>query len=254
MILYTAYIVDDDALIVEDIVSTVPWMDNGFVVVGSATSPKKALEEIPALSPDVVFSDLKMPVIDGVDMIQKLNERGACCEYVMISAYGTFENSRRFFRENGFDYILKPINLQEVEFVLERLAKKLADKLPPAEAAEIDTPSGNQTFIDLLRYLECNFNQKNTLENLGKAFNLTPNYICRLFAKYRKTTLTSYITDLRMKAALEAMRSSKRAYKEIAINCGYNDYFYFCRVFKEYYGASPSIYLRQLTDEPATDQ
>lgn len=242
--MYSVYIVDDDAFAVDEIVNTVPWLDNGFSVIGTSVTPKQALEEIPTLRPDVLFSDLAMPGMDGVKMMEMLLEQGFSGETVLLSAYGSFEDCRRFFRLGGFDYILKPLDIPELEFVLERLTKQLPQKPPEAESASPEYMAVNHAFLELLHYLEKNYRQKNTLEQLSKKFNLNANYICRLFAKHLGTTLTRYVTDLRMKAALTAMRASRVAYKEIAINCGYTDYFYFCRVFKEYYGASPGAYLR----------
>lgn len=239
--MYQVYIVDDDPVILDEILNTVPWLDNGFEVIGSSRSPIHAIDEIKALRPDLVFSDLKMPDMDGVDMIKALKDSDVVCEYVMLSAYDSFEDSRRFFRLEGFDYLLKPIRQDEVQIVLERLAMRLSKTVrPEPEAAGNVTPA----FVELIEYLNTHFQQKHTLESLAKQFNLGPNYICNLFSKHYNSTLTRYITDLRMQAALTMMQESGKAYKEIAIDCGYTDYYYFCKVFKEFYGASPSTYMR----------
>lgn len=238
---YKVYIVDDDPVILDEIVNTVPWLDNGFEVVGSHVSPTAAIDEIKRLYPDVVFSDLKMPDMDGVDMIKALKESGAICEYVMLSAFDSFEDSRRFFRLEGFDYLLKPLQQEEVQIVLERLAMRLAGKIRPEPE---DTCNMTPAFTELIQYLNRNFQQKHTLDSLSKQFNLAPNYICNLFAKHFNSTLTRYITELRMNVALQMMQTPGKAYKEIAIDCGYADYYYFCKVFKEFYGASPTGYMR----------
>ena len=245
--MYQVYIVDDDPVILDEIVQTVPWLDNGFSVAGYHTAPEAAIEEIATLRPQVVFSDLKMPTMDGIDMIRALVNRGCTCEFVMLSAYGTFEDSRRFFLLNGFDYLLKPFQQGEVQLVLERLAKRLSLATPQQESLE--TAPYHQVFQELLSYLEHHLGKKHSLEELGQRFHLSPNYICSLFAKHLGSTLTRHITALRMDEALRRMRGSRTAFKEIAIDCGYPDYYYFCKVFKEYYGASPSVYLRQLGEE-----
>lgn len=237
--MYKTYIVEDDALALQEIVKTVAWFDNGFEVVGYSQCPAAAIEEIIALSPQVVFCDLRMPIMNGNEMIAALRQKGINCEFVMLSAYATFEDSRVFFLQQGFDYILKPLNLQEMQLVLERLALKLSKKqnkmceipenLPPA-------------FSELLIYLSTHINEKCTLEGLGKRFNLNPNYVCNLFVKHLNTTLTRYVTELRMKEAIRLMQQPGKSFKEIAITCGYSDYYYFCKVFKEFYGASPTQY------------
>ena len=177
----------------------------------------------------------------GVALTQQLQDAGHTCEFVMISAYDSFEDSRRFFRLSGFDYILKPVNQQEVQIVLERLAARLSTtRIPLPDPDESITPA----FTELIAYLNENYNQKHTLESLAKRFCLGTNYICNLFAKHYSSTLTRYVTRLRMEAALQSMETTGKAYKEISIDCGYSDYYYFCKVFKEFYGASPTGYMR----------
>ena len=238
--MYRVYVVDDDALILEEIVESVPWMDNGFEVVGYSTSPHEALEQIPRLHADVIFSDLKMPAMDGIEMIRILREHGFECEFVMLSAFGTFEDSRAFFLLEGFDYILKPLQQAEVQIVLERLARKLTDK--PGKAVLPELTGVNSAFTELVIYITENFNQKHTLKQLSTQFNLSENYICNLFSKHYNSTLTRFITELRMREALRIMQQTDKAFKAIAVECGYLDYYYFCKVFKEYYGSSPTQY------------
>lgn len=128
--MYSVFLVDDEDIILNQTVRTVPWMDNGFEVIGTETNPKKAVERVLELKPDVVFSDLRMPRLDGHLFMRTVRENNLDTEFVMLSAYGTFEDARTFFQQDGFDYLLKPLQLQEVQLVLEKLAGKLARKRP----------------------------------------------------------------------------------------------------------------------------
>lgn len=240
--MYKVYVVDDDKLLLDEIVNTVSWMDNGFTVVGSSISPLKAIEEIQSLMPDLVLSDLKMPGMDGIEMIQKLMDLGVESEYVLLSAYSSFEDSRRFFRANGFDYLLKPLQHDEVQITLERLSEGLARKKPVPVIADNVSPA----FAELITFINEKYDQKHTLESLSMKFNINSNYICNLFSKHYNTTLTRYITDLRMAAVVRGMQMQGKSFKELAIDCGYTDYYYFCKVFKSYYGVSPSNYKKNL--------
>ncbi len=242
--MYTVYVVDDEPLILNEIVNTVRWMDNGFEVVGSSERPNKAISEIKQLRPDVVFSDLKLPEMDGVDMIKALKDEGVEFECVILSAFANFEDSRRFFRLEGFDYLLKPMQQQEVQLVLERLSKKLSKRERPSVR---DGENISDAFLKLINHIENDFQTKHTLDSLSKLFGLSPNYICNLFARHYNSTLTRYLTTLRMKHAIKLMLTSNRQYKDIATECGYTDYYYFCKVFKDYYGESPTGYLKKLT-------
>ena len=234
--MFSVYLVDDDALILEELINMVSWLDNGFEVVGNQTNPVTALEEIRFLKPDVVFCDLKMPVLDGNDLIRQLKENGVDAEFVMISAYDSFENVRAFFKQSGFDYILKPVNEDDIQVVLERLNYKLSGKKPEkTEAALTENPG----FNNLVKFVNENFSEKITLDILSKKFGFSKNYICGLFSKHFNTSLTCYLTELRMKHAKELLSDKDMLIKEVAVLCGYPEYYHFFRVFKLYYGISP---------------
>ena len=234
--MYSVYLVDDDTLILEELINMVPWLDNGFEVVGSQTNPETALEEIQFIKPDVVFCDLKMPEMDGNELIKALKEANVDSEFVMISAYDSFENVRAFFQQSGFDYILKPVNNEDIQMVLEGLVGRLSKKRPEKN----DEPlTENPGFNNLVKYVNEHYAEKITLDILSKKFGFSRNYICGLFSKHFNTSLTCYLTDIRMKKAKELLEDKQVLIKEVAVNCGYPEYYHFFRVFKTYYGVSP---------------
>ncbi len=241
--MYKVYIVDDEALIIDSVVEAIEWAENGFELVGTQTDSASAVEEICRCKPDLVFCDLKMPKLDGIELIRTCRARGIDCVFLMLSAFAEFSASRAFFLLGGFDYLLKPIDPAALHLALERVSRKLVEKKPPSyvELAEDHTT----TFDNLLHYLNTNFHKKHTLKSLSGRFYLSESYISNLFAKKLSTTLTVYVANLRMKQAAELVLHTQKSMKEIGILCGYNDYFYFCRVFKNYYGKAPSEYKKE---------
>lgn len=234
----SVFLVDDDRLVLDELTKNVPWLDNGFEVVGSSTSPLRALREIEERKPEVVFTDMQMAGMDGLQLMEELMRKGARPRFVMVSAFASFELSRRFFLANGFDFVRKPIQLVDVELVLERLYGALSTGQPvPAAAA-------SPAFTALVEHLKQNFNQKFSLNQLAAQFGLAENYICNLFAKHYNSTLTKFVTELRMQEADRLIKSTTMPIKEIAMNCGYGDYFYFNKVFKTFYGISPGMYCK----------
>ena len=242
--MYKVLIVDDEEVIARQIAEVVPWMENGFTVIGIETNSTRAVERVLELNPNVVFTDLRMPNIDGHLFMKTVREHGLDTEFVMLSAFGTFEDAKEFFQQEGFDYLLKPLQLQEVSLVLEKLACKLSKKYPMK--AEIEDETLNPAFIALTEYLKNYYFEKFTLEQLGKKFGLSAGYICNLFAKHYNTTLTCYVTKIRMEHASKLIEENEFSLKRIAVDCGYKDYFYFNKVFKGFYGMAPSQYLRSI--------
>jgi YesN/AraC family two-component response regulator len=228
------------------IIETVSWEENGFEVVGSDTNPAYAIDQILQLTPDLVFCDLKMPEIDGVNLVRRLREAGFDGEFVMLSAYAEFDATRDFFRMDGFDYLLKPLDSQEADMVLEKISRKLVNKKNAAPTLTF-TPSTSKGFDDLVGYVTENFNKKHTLKSLASQFGLSESYICNLFSKHYNSTLRIFITDVRMRYAAQQISCLDQSLKKIAVECGYSDYFYFCRVFKTYFGMPPSEYREHIT-------
>ena len=239
--MYGVYLVDDERLMIDSIISAISWPENGFEVIGTNTDPILAAAEIISLKPDLVICDLKMPRLDGIGLIKTLKEAAMDCEFIMLSAFGEFEASRNFFLLGGIDYLLKPLDPQEATIIFERLSRKLAEKnnLYPST-----TPVKTQTqaFNELVAYLTENYEKKHTLDSLSKRFNISPNYICNLFSKHYDSTLTMFLTTIRMGEAARRLKETDEPLKSIAASCGYQDYFYFSRIFKMYFGIPPTEY------------
>jgi len=241
--MYKAYFVDDELLVLESFMSNPVFLECGFLNAGYSTSPLEAVDAIIKTEPDVVFTDLKMPQQSGVELMEELQNREFDGEFVIISAYREFEEARRFFTMHGFDYLIKPVVDTDLLLMLEKLSDKLSKK--QAKSSKIkETPSPELNKIT--EYLSKHLSEKQSLESVCTEFDLKPNYVCRLFSRYMGTTFTAYITTQKMEKAALLLATTLKAVKEISSLCGYNDYFYFCRVFRERYGCTPSAYRESL--------
>lgn len=152
------------------------------------------------------------------------------------------------WRSNGFEVLGSfsdpSTALEEMHAVLDKLAGKLAMKNSIPLGRE--NTYINTAFLELVQYLKGNFKEKYTLERLSREFNLSSGYICNLFIKHHNSTLTRFLTDLRMQAATDMIKSKDKNLKVIAVECGYADYYYFNKVFKKYYGVAPSQYIEKI--------
>ena len=118
------YIVDDDVSIIR-ILSNIIEKNNSFEVVGSAVNGQIALREIMIINPDIVLVDMLMPIMDGNTLVRKLKEAMPKLSAIMISQ--VMDNQLRTESyEAGIEfYITKPINIIEVEKVVERVAEQI---------------------------------------------------------------------------------------------------------------------------------
>lgn len=240
--MYDVYIVDDEPLVLEDMKKNIPWLEYNMQVIGEENDPHRAADAIIELKPDIVFTDIQMPRLSGIEMIEIAKERGASCVFVVVSAHERFEYARQLIQLGGFDYLIKPVEEAQYSELLTRLLSRME-----RDHKEKNRPvTSSEELNAILKYLNRHLNQKHTLGDLAKKFNISPNYICNLFAKHMETTFSTYMTKIRMERAAGYLKDTEKPVKEISGSCGYEDYFYFCRVFREYYSCTPTQYRNRL--------
>lgn len=96
-----------------------------FEIVCETTNPIEAMEQICAQHPDVVFTDVRMPEISGLELMHKVREAGIRTEFIVISGFAEFSYVQQAMREGATDYQLKPFDKNAMKTMLEKLLQKL---------------------------------------------------------------------------------------------------------------------------------
>ena len=102
-------IVDDEKLIREGLVTYIDWSSLGIEVAGVCATTAEALRRVRQSPVDLVLSDVRMPGMDGIELLKQVKAIAPACEVVFISAYRSFEYARSALRFGAFDYVAKPI-------------------------------------------------------------------------------------------------------------------------------------------------
>lgn len=127
MNLYKIMLVDDEAEAREAIASCINWEEIGFTVVCEAENGEDALEKAEIYSPDVILTDIQMPFMDGLEFSKKVKAMLADVKIIIFSGYDEFEYAQEAIRLEAEEYILKPIDSEELVKVFERILKRLND-------------------------------------------------------------------------------------------------------------------------------
>lgn len=123
--MYKVVIIDDEPWIIEGMKKIVPWEKEGFIIAGDAMDAYEGIEKIHELKPDVVFVDIRIPEMSGIEMIRKVREYGYDIEFIVISGYSDFTYAKESISLGVLEYILKPIDKNQLIKVLHKLAAKL---------------------------------------------------------------------------------------------------------------------------------
>ncbi len=147
------------------------------------------------------------------------------------------ESSGNLSHIDLYDFVARFDTLDDViDSVVELLAPVI-----PATAGET-LPVTNQSFQRLIQYVNENYSKHLNLKDLCAQFYINMNYCCALFKRNLGSTFSEYLLKLRIQKASELILTTTLPIQQIAELTGYNDYYYFQRVFKKYYGVTPFRY------------
>ncbi len=123
--MWKTVMIDDEPWALEGLAEIIDWQAAGFSIQGRFTDPQEAFAFLCESWPDVVFTDIRMPGLSGVDLISMARQKGIDCEFVLISAYEDFKAAQQAILLDVCGYVLKPYDSEEIHKVAEILQRHL---------------------------------------------------------------------------------------------------------------------------------
>lgn len=121
-------VVDDEPYLRKSIKTSIESTNQNFQVIGEAGNGIQAYNLIVELQPDVVFLDIRMPIMDGISLLEKLHQNNIQPIRVILSGYSEFEYAKKAIQYDVFDYVLKPIHLDQLHSLLSNIADRILQK------------------------------------------------------------------------------------------------------------------------------
>lgn len=118
-------IIDDEPIIVRGLENLFDWRNNGFELAGKAFNGEEGLTVAKKLEPDIILTDIRMPKLTGLELISSLKPDMPELEFIIISGYDEFSYCQEALRLGAFDYILKPVNYQQLGEKLAQVRNKI---------------------------------------------------------------------------------------------------------------------------------
>lgn len=127
--MYRVVIIDDEPIIVEGLSKSVNWESNSCQVVGTAYSGEEGLRVIRQEKPDIIFSDIRMPYMDGLSMIAAIKSEFPMTQIAILTGYRDFDYAQKAIRLGVTRFLLKPSKMDEIEEALRAMTEKLENRL-----------------------------------------------------------------------------------------------------------------------------
>lgn len=122
-------IVDDEPIICQGLRQTVPWSELQTEVVAEAYDGEEALEKLQENQVDILLTDVKMPVMDGLELSEKIHQYYPDIRIIIISGYDEFEYAKRAMRQGVKDYLLKPVDIEELMRLIESIRLEMDEQI-----------------------------------------------------------------------------------------------------------------------------
>lgn len=246
--LYNVLVVEDEPMILNNIVKKLEQSDMGFTVAQTAKNGRQALERLRDKLPDVVFTDIRMPLLDGMQLVQQIDAHYSSVRTVILSGYSDFEYARSAIQYKVRNYLSKPLELQALHQCLLKLRIELDAEhdsvLERIKVLKASQGASVQDSIEKLRlFLNENYMHDFRLDQIAQELNFNSSYLSKWFVKIVGETPSIYIIHLRMSKAKNLLQSMlELTVKQVGELVGYADQNYFSRLFKQQTGLSPSQY------------
>jgi len=243
---YTVVVAEDEELLLKNLIQKIEKTNLGFSVVGFARTGIDAYEIVKKYSPDLLVTDIKMPILTGIELIDKVRNHYPHTHFIITSGFSDFSYAKSAIRFQVSDYLLKPIDSDELYNALKNIRDQLEinrkeyedifpsnmTKKPPSDIAET-----------IKEYLLHNFTKDINLNLIAKNMSYSSSYLTKIFQQIYDTTPSKYIIFLRINKAKHLLNHNPElSIRQIGELVGYPDQSYFSRIFKKHTGVSPFDY------------
>lgn len=245
--MYKLLVVDDEYEIRNGLCRYFPWDEIGFEVVGQAENGKQALDFLEKNPIDVVLSDIKMPVMSGIDLAAELHSRKSKVKIVFLSGYRDFEYVQKALVYGAKNYIVKSTKYNELVGVFKKVKEELDEEYississaaPELQDKGDNGSSFNEKIIGAIKnYIQQNYKDAE-LEDVAELVHMNPFYVSKFFKQKTGQNFSDYLMEVRMEKAAALLRDIRYKTYEVSTMVGYSNAKNFARTFKSYFGKSP---------------
>lgn len=243
--MYGVLVAEDERIIRKGIIFSINWDKLGIKLLGEAENGEEGVKLIEKLKPDIVITDINMPVVDGLEMIKRTKDL-APYSAIIITGYSDFNYAKDAINYGVTGYLLKPYSEEELEETVKIAIKQCEDRKLLKNFQNMDIVPKREINDEVVKkivdYIHKHYAEKITFTDMENLVNYSERMINIKFREEIGTTVIDYLNRYRIQMAINLLPNN--SVNDIATRCGFGDYKYFGVVFKKYVGTSPKEWLK----------
>jgi len=253
--MYRVLLVDDEVVAVNALNRRVDWSKFEISDVQVANSMIQAQDLFKSRPFDLMLCDIEMPQGSGLELFEWVKLKYPDTECIFVTCHPDFEYVRKAMQLGSLDYVLKPVDYEELDEILDRTVKRLKNKGKPTERLpdsilskiiEQEKEKALPTIVDQIRqYIVDHISETIYVDDIARVVHHNPQYLMRVFKKETGLPILEYITAERMRIAQELLVQTDFSINRVAECVGYENHSYFIKMIRRHTGLTPAAFRRK---------
>lgn len=243
MTTFKVLIVDDEERIRKGMKKLLEVVIGGYQVVAEAANGKKALECLLTCQVDVIFTDIRMPEMDGMEFIRRVRNQLPSIPIFVLSGYDEYEYMRQALKHNVTDYILKPIDRVELAQSLSKLNEIIGSKNVHEDLnseCEKNEKDRRQVIRRVKEIISEKLHEDISLQSIADEVKYSYTHLSTLFKNETGQSFSEHLMKMRLEKAKQLLKDTNLKIYEVGTMCGYPNSKYFMSIFRETVGVTPT--------------
>lgn len=247
---YRCIVVEDETLVRNSLIRKIEQLEMNIQVIDYAADGNSAMQKSEATLPNFVITDIRIPGMDGLELMQWLYFTYPSIPFLITSGYAEFQYAQAAIHYNAVDYLLKPISIETLRKGMNNIILRcdtIAEQIMPPTMNH-ESP---EELVDIIKeYILFHYRENFTLENIIEKTHYSPAYLSRIFRKATSQTPLQYLISLRIREAKRLLIADKNIpVGTIGNMVGYDDVYYFSRIFRKYAGVYPLEFRKSFSEQ-----
>ena len=243
--MYNVIICEDEDIIRKGLIFSFDFHSLNLKVIADFDNPVSCLEYLESNSADIIITDIKMPLMSGLEMISRIENKRKY-EFIILSGHSDFEYAKKAITYGVTEYLVKPLDYQLLEVSLKEAIANLNDKnllnntksqIQDLSEVYTDIQNEDPLFQSIISFIKDNYMNKIVLDDVANELNYSVSSIKNKL-KEHDLTFNTTLNRYRIYKSIHFMKLDELPIYKIAKMVGFSDYKYFCTKFKKYTGFS----------------